>query len=249
MAISFVNAIPSAGTLGAGNPTPNSTSLSTSFDATGCDAIVVYVSAVSRGGSSSGATFGTCTYAGVAMTVSQALTVSAASASASFGVLTLLAPTSGSNTLAVAYTGGAAGSQEITVTAVGYTGVASIGNVGTLANPSGTTANSPTASVSASTGNLAVGGFMHGDTITGAHAGTTLRKVNNYSGTSAGGCQVAGDAAPSGGTGSVAFDSSTTDSWMGIAIELVASGGGGATYVAPTILVRPAQAVHRAANW
>lgn len=244
MAIAFVRALPTSGTLGAA-----ATTITVAYDATGCTAIVCFYSfGQTPLGDVSAITLTSATYAAASMTQLVTATVATSSVSALMGLIGIINPATGTNNLVITMSGtGSAGgaTNALPVMILGYSGVASFGSTFT-ANPSGQTANSPTIGGSTTAGNVLAGGAAHGDTITGAHTGTTLRgAVNNYATSTAGSCVIAGEVA-GGGTVSIAFDSSASDHWLGAAVELVAAGA--STFVRPTIIV-PTVAVNRGSSW
>lgn len=221
MAIAFVRAIPAAGTLGDDN---NPLSLTTAYDATGCDALVVGISAGCPSGVGS-ATVTVQTYAGAALTTFKTFIANAGSATGGAGLYGILLPTTGSNNVIMTLSGQGADPSTMTLCAAGYSGVASFGNTGT-ANPASSTANSPACNVTAASGNLVVGIGAHGDTISGAGTGNTLRGVvNNFSTANAAGCLALVDIPGNGGATGILVASSVSDAWTMHGVELVAAGG------------------------
>lgn len=212
---SFVRALPASGTLGASG----TTNFSTSFDATGCSAIVVGVIIGVEAGNVTTKTITAITYNGVSLgTALVPKTMANGSNTAFFALYGLLNPASGSNTLSITTDLAADILNEITVVIGGYTDVLSFGNTAVRSDTS--TNDSSTLNLNCSSLNTGVGFACHGSDITTVDQ--TLRgAVNNYSINTALNNAVLIESAGVGASTPFSANSSFPDFWGLAAVELV----------------------------
>lgn len=219
MAVSLVRVKPTSGTQGA-----NLGTLTVAFDATGCDYLVVRLTyGADAGGSIATYSVTTATYAGAAMTALAAFRKNSGSASAGQAVYGIAAPSTGSNNVVITMSG-TPGAPELSYEIMGFSGVGSAALVAGQSNDDTNSTSPPNTTATLASGDMLLGLFNHGDTISSSPTTGTLGVVNNYSTHTAGGCGVI---VYNTGTGSVSAraTSAVSDHWMTDAVKLTASGG------------------------
>lgn len=214
--MAFVRALPASGTLGA----TGATSFSTSFDATGCTALTVFVVVGAEAGNVTSTTITAITYAAVSLGAAKVAKLMAnGSNSAFFAGYGLMNPATGSNTLSITTDLAASATNRITVVIAGHSDVASFGNVASRSDTDST--DSSTLNLNCAVGNTGIGFACHGSNITTVDQ--TLRgAINNFSTSTALNCAALIENAGAGASTPFSANSSTSDTWGVGAIELVA---------------------------
>lgn len=235
MAIAFVRASQQ-------NGVGSATSISANIDTTGLGAngaVVVFITCGKVGGNMTGVAISTPTLGGSATGWTEIITETIVNGSTSglVGAWVCVNPASSASiALALAYTGGSGGTANRIAAVVGqYSGVSSA-SAFTVDND-GTSQTTDTMTNAPSAGNLTVGAWTHGSAISSLSSGTLRGSIDNYVTDYANGCIVLGEG------NTIAFTSGSSDSNVGMQIQLVAAGG--AAFIAPQPLI-VAAAVRRA---
>ncbi len=183
-------------------------------------ALVVFLVGGIVGGNMTGLSFSTPTLGGssAGWTEKIALDVNAASVSGAMGVWVCLNPSSSSSiNLALAHTGAGGPTNRISAVVGMYSDVDSITAFTVDDDGGSTTTNTMTNAAGA--GNLTVGSWSHGSSISSVTSGTLRGTINNAHTDYANGCLafIEGD--------TQAFSSGSSDSNMGMQVKLVGAGG------------------------